>query len=364
MSAFPNDLEIVSEFAQQDLLARGIPSEPVQPEPVSLHEEIKIDPMDQDNEVSIKPSDPHVKIETVKKEDAIDAAIEKKEESEGYESSDLEISSDEEESSEESQDQKQTRRRNNEEEEEEEEGDQVIKTAHEIVDFVIEKPDVEITPTTPIVLAGTIYQVIDNVIVIHARTGSELSTLDQGSLLVYENRQVLGEVFETFGPVVRPYYSVRFNTAQEIDREWAVVGAPVFYVPSYQKTHLVEVETLKRMKGSDASNMYDEEVGEEEMEFSDDEKEMEHKRQKKAHKRKPRAPQPRQRREVDDFDAALANYPVRQPQSYADLFQEPTRQPQQYDDLYNEGQVPQSLVDLVSQGPPPSLEELERQQNQ
>ncbi|KAI8355061.1 Gar1/Naf1 RNA binding region-domain-containing protein [Choanephora cucurbitarum] len=311
--------------------------------------------MDQDEvEVSIKPLDPHVKIETVKKEDSIDAAIEKKEEeSEGYESSELEISSDEESSSED-ESQKQTRRMHEEEDEEEEEGH--VKTAHEIVDFVIEKPDMEMTPTTPIVLAGTIYQVIDNVIVIHARTGSELSTLDQGSLLVYENRQVLGEVFETFGPVVRPYYSVRFNTAQEIDRQLAVVGAPVFYVPSYQKTHLVEVETLKRMKGSDASNMYDEEVGEEDMEFSDDEKEMEHKRQKKAHKRKPRTPQPRQRRNVDDFDAALANYPVRQPQSYADLFQE-TRQPQQYDDLYNEGQVPQSLVDLVNQGPPPSLEQ-------
>lgn len=42
------------------------------------------------------------------------------------------------------------------------------------------------------------------------------------------------------------------------------------------------------MKGSDASNRFDEEVNEEEMEFSDDEKEMEHKRMLKEGKKKNR----------------------------------------------------------------------------
>jgi len=38
-------------------------------------------------------------------------------------------------------------------------------------------------------------------------------------------------------------------------------------------------------KGCDASNIYDEEIGEQEREFSDDEKEREHKRAKKNKKK-------------------------------------------------------------------------------
>ncbi|KAI8347349.1 Gar1/Naf1 RNA binding region-domain-containing protein [Blakeslea trispora] len=387
MSHFSNDLEFVSEFAQQDLIAHGLPEAPaasVKPKQAveSVHEEIKIELMDQDQTESkqdrvmqtekIELMD-HDQKETKQeyalqdgkpetdKVDAIDAAIAG--EKEGYESSELDISSDED-SSDESSSEKEEEGKTKQTvmmDGDEEETDEIIKTAHEIVDFVIERPDYEVTPSTSIVLAGHIYNVIDNVIVVHARQGSELSTLDQGSLLVYEDRQVMGEVFETFGPIVRPYYSVRYNTAQEIDLALAVVGAPVFYVPSYNKTHLVEVESLKRIKGSDASNMYDEEVDEEEMEFSDDEKELEHKRQKKALKRKSKNPRSRQ---IEDFDAALASYPApkRQAQSYADLVDPaiPRRQPQTYTDLYDDpqdGQVQQSLLDLVNLGPPPSLDE-------
>lgn len=224
--------------------------------------------------------------------DIIDAAISGElVKEEGYESSDLELSSDEESSD------------SSEEEEEEEEGskhknktellddddevfpDGIVKTAHEIVDIVVEKPSFELTPQTEIILAGTIFQMIDNVIVIHCRPGCEYSTLDQGSLLVYENRELMGEVFETFGPVSRPYYSVRFNDAKEINVEFGKIGASVYYVPTYQKTQIVETEALKKIKGTDASNVYDEEIGEEEMEFSDDEKEMQFKKKRNRDKK-------------------------------------------------------------------------------
>ncbi|KAI8646298.1 Gar1/Naf1 RNA binding region-domain-containing protein [Parasitella parasitica] len=223
--------------------------------------------------------------------------------------------------------------------------DGIVKTAHEIVDFVVEKPQFEVNAETEIMLAGSIFQIIDSVIVIHSKPNSEQSTLDQGSLLVYGNRQVMGEVFETFGPVARPYYSVRFNDAQEINKESAKIGQEVYFVPSYQKTQIVETEKLRRMKGTDASNVYDEEVGEDEMEFSDDEKEMEHKKKKNREKKMKKKgtqnedmPQhhqhprqrPQQRRQQardlpHDFDSALAAYeqqalpPRRQQQSYADL---------------------------------------------
>lgn len=233
----------------------------------------------------------------VDSKDRIDAAISgevKKEE--GYESSDLELSSDEsssDASSSSSEEEEEETTKGNKmdrstellDEEEEVFPDGIVKTAHEIVDIVVEKPNFQLTPQTEIILAGTIFQVINNVIVIHCRPGSEFSTLDAGSLLVFENREVMGEVFETFGPVARPYYSVRFNDATEINKEFAKVGTSVYYVPSYQKTQIVETESLRKIKGTDASNVYDEEVAEEEMEFSDDEKEMEFRKKRNREKR-------------------------------------------------------------------------------
>lgn len=240
----------------------------------------------------------------VQEKDSIDVAISGEKKEEGYESSDLDLSSDsspEEEDDESSDDisddevEKTTTAANKskqkqrgemlDDEEDEVFPDGIVKTAHEIVDIVVEKPQFELTPQTEIILAGNIFQIIDNVIVIHCRPGCEFSTLDQGSLLVYENREIMGEVFETFGPVARPYYSVRFNDSKEINTEFGKIGAAVYYVPSYQKTQIVETEALRKIKGTDASNVYDEEVGEDEQEFSDDEKEMQAKKRRNREKK-------------------------------------------------------------------------------
>ena len=68
------------------------------------------------------------------------------------------------------------------------------------------------------------------------------------------------KVFETFGPVTRPLYAVRYNDASEIDQQRAVVGAKVYYVTNHSK--FVLTNALKGIKGSDASNRWDEEVDE------------------------------------------------------------------------------------------------------
>lgn len=60
------------------------------------------------------------------------------------------------------------------------------------------------------------------------------------------------------------------------------VNTPVYYIQNL--VHVVFTEPLKAQKGSDASNLHDEEVGENEAEFSDDEKEAEHKRLLKKRK--------------------------------------------------------------------------------
>ena len=54
----------------------------------------------------------------------------------------------------------------------------------------------------------------------------------------------------------------------------------MFYVKNRAK--IVRINKLKEMKGSDASNMYDEEVVDDEKDYSDDEIEQENKKKNKV----------------------------------------------------------------------------------
>ncbi|KAI7899025.1 Gar1/Naf1 RNA binding region-domain-containing protein [Cokeromyces recurvatus] len=421
-NTIPADLQVVCEFALPEIKQNS---------PQMNQDEILIEAKDQvDDNDSIKLEETAVKVETtqeqnnqdliagneetvVKQEtlnDTLDAAIAGEKKADGYESSDLDLSSSDEEdnddsdesSSSESESESEDDNENNDkptvkrqkvisnEEEEETFPNGIVKTAHEIIEIVVEKPQFEMTPQTEIVYAGQIFQVIDNVVVVYARSGSEYQTLDQGSLLVYEDRTILGEVFETFGPIVRPFYSVRFNHPQDIDRNLAKLNAPIYYVPSYQKTKIVETEKLKQLKGTDASNLYDEEVDEDEMEFSDDEKERQYKQRKNREKKMKKKQQQQQTiRVTNDFDSELMAYeqttqsiPPRQQQSYADIvdysipqppphFQNQLPSSHQPQSFYN--QLPQQpvqqhersnvnhvLSSLFAQ-PPPSLSDLEKQ---
>jgi rRNA processing protein Gar1 len=261
----PNDLEIASEFAQQDMAAQPLTKSVETKTETTNESEIKIEEV----RYTFLFTCCHINIlfTQMDLEDNIDAAIAGKQADQGYESSDLELSSDDDSSSsseededESSEDEKvDTKNKKKDDEEDELFPDGIVKTANEIVDVVVEKPDYQVKPETTLILAGTVFQVIESVVVIHCRPNSEFSTLDQGSLLVYEDRQVMGEVFETFGPVARPYYSVRFNDSKDIKCK---VGDAVFYVPDYEKTKIVETEKLKQLKYTDASNAFDEEASE------------------------------------------------------------------------------------------------------
>ncbi|KAI3654870.1 hypothetical protein MP228_000250 [Amoeboaphelidium protococcarum] len=129
---------------------------------------------------------------------------------------------------------------------------------------------------------GQILAVVDDTVVVQGRTMDGLSgqlPLDEGTLLAFADRSVLGLIFDTFGPITQPLYSIKFNTTADIDVERCVVGAMVYSCPDYVKP--IMTEQLKQIKGSDASNLYDEEVGANEAEFSDDEQEQSNKRQNK-----------------------------------------------------------------------------------
>lgn len=158
---------------------------------------------------------------------------------------------------------------------------------------------------------GTIHSVVDNVVLIEQtwEAESELKpreydVLDSESLLCFENGQVLGLVYETFGSVQKPMYTVRFRSAEDIDSTSIQIGRAVYFLPS--SSTFVLARSI-RTKGSDASNMWDEEVAEDEVEYSDDEEELSAKRQAKKAKTSRIQQQPAISSTYHDLDPATAS---------------------------------------------------------
>ncbi|KAI3637935.1 hypothetical protein MIR68_004584 [Amoeboaphelidium protococcarum] len=159
----------------------------------------------------------------------------------------------------------------------------IPRTRHEVDKIEIPPLPVKQLPKNYLLYpVGQILAVVDDTVVVQGRTMDGLSgqlPLDEGTLLAFADRSVLGLIFDTFGPITQPLYSIKFNTTADIDVERCVVGAMVYSCPDYVKP--IMTEQLKQIKGSDASNLYDEEVGANEAEFSDDEQEQSIKRQNK-----------------------------------------------------------------------------------
>ncbi|KAL8958420.1 MAG: hypothetical protein Q9193_004518 [Seirophora villosa] len=154
-----------------------------------------------------------------------------------------------------------------------------LRTLNEKPDEVVPKPQIEVTPAMAIVELGSVEQVVENNILIKAKTSGERQALETGSLLCLGDRSVIGVIAETLGQIQQPYYSVRFTNSAAIVEAGIAKGTTIFNVE--QHSHYIFTQNIKAFKGSDASNIHDEEVGDDELEFSDDEAEAEHKRRVK-----------------------------------------------------------------------------------
>jgi H/ACA ribonucleoprotein complex non-core subunit NAF1 len=161
-----------------------------------------------------------------------------------------------------------------------------LRTKNEIID---EKAptvpsDFRLTGDMPIEYVGDLIQVVEKTAVIKAAISGEYRVLAEGSIFCFEDRNLLGVLYETFGRVQQPMYSVKFNTAEETEAIASLKGRKVYYIVPVSS--FVFTEAVRQVKGSDASNLHDEEVPEDEQEFSDDEKEAEFKTRRKRPKKK------------------------------------------------------------------------------
>lgn len=177
-----------------------------------------------------------------------------------------------------------------------------VHTKNELVESDIVVPDIsQVDPTDVLEKLGEVMSIVGNVVIVKGLPADNVKTLaeralDIETLLVFEDRQVLGhvrlvhllliskitdvpQIYETFGPTSQPLYQIKFNQKYPLDIEKVRIYREVFHVP--QKSKYIFVDQLKRLRGSDASNMHDEEPAEDELEFSDDEQEAAFKQQRK-----------------------------------------------------------------------------------
>jgi rRNA processing protein Gar1 len=173
----------------------------------------------------------------------------------------------------------------------------ILRTKHEIVAEVIEPVCLELNEGEELSLVGEVMSVVmsENTIVIQSiRTQTPL---DEGSVLCLGDRKIIGKVSELFGPLSSPFYIVKHSSAaaqkkatytalatatatpeeetgaestaeeemkvnvQQADIEDIQPGVSVFVAvqhSSYVTPHSLSI--IRNIKGSDASNMWDEEV--------------------------------------------------------------------------------------------------------
>ncbi|KAJ1903973.1 hypothetical protein LPJ81_002769 [Coemansia sp. IMI 209127] len=155
-------------------------------------------------------------------------------------------------------------------------------TRNEVVDPQVNRPTIDVVPETATLSElGVVQSIVGSSVIIRAHRSAERQVVDSESVVALADRRVVGLVFDVFGPVTRPLYAVRFPAPEDIDASVYAVGTPVFYSPELAR--MVDTSAI-RIKGTDASNEYDEEAGSDTMEFSDDETERMHRRQKKGKK--------------------------------------------------------------------------------
>lgn len=160
--------------------------------------------------------------------------------------------------------------------EEEELPAKYMPSKHEILERSEIPQPFEINENDQVAIIGNVDSIQFNQALVRANINEGILDLD--NIAFNSNHIALGFIDDVIGNVEDPIYLVRFFPnikAEELIRE----GEELFYVKTKAK-QIIKAELLRK-KGCDASNAFDEEVHENEMEFSDDEEETVHRKKEK-----------------------------------------------------------------------------------
>ncbi|KAK8786131.1 hypothetical protein V5799_007504 [Amblyomma americanum] len=158
-----------------------------------------------------------------------------------------------------------------------------LKTPGELdIDDLPPIEDLHITlPSKDLSQAGRVRHAVDQLLVVESEPGKPVLDLD--SVLFRADGTALGRVFDVLGPVAAPYYTVRFNSAEDLAERGLEPGEPLLYAPLHADvTQYVLESEIRKQRGSDASWENNNEPPLEHLDFSDDEQEREMRKQLRA----------------------------------------------------------------------------------
>lgn len=141
-------------------------------------------------------------------------------------------------------------------------------------------------PADSLIKIGKVLNVVDVLVVVESI--QKMPPLDIDTILFKSDGEPLGAVFDVFGPIKEPHYTIRFNRPDQVKEKNIELNMPVFFVPQSERkiTKFAFIEELKKIKGTDASWENDNEPPECVLEYSDDEEEKQAKSNRKHNRDK------------------------------------------------------------------------------
>ncbi|OQO04066.1 hypothetical protein B0A48_10709 [Cryoendolithus antarcticus] len=157
------------------------------------------------------------------------------------------------------------------------------RTANEKAEVIPPKPQISITEDTKVTLLGQVMHFAESRLVIAGTPGMAFDKIPSiEAPLCNAARKVIGAINDVMGTTANPFFLIIISE-DELDTLGLQPGAQIFSVDAH--TTFENVAEMKAKKYTDASNINDEEAGDDELEFSDDEVEQEYKRMNKASKK-------------------------------------------------------------------------------
>ncbi|ODV79967.1 NAF1-domain-containing protein, partial [Suhomyces tanzawaensis NRRL Y-17324] len=107
-----------------------------------------------------------------------------------------------------------------------------IASKNEVLDEVAPSlpEDYSLPENAPIEPIGVVTALVENSVIIKATISGEFRVLKDQSVLCFEDRTILGPLFETFGKLQNPVYRVKFNSTEEFEKFKDCKGKAVYYV--------------------------------------------------------------------------------------------------------------------------------------
>lgn len=114
--------------------------------------------------------------------------------------------------------------------------------------------DLKITVSVDnLIKVGRIVSIVDVLVVIESLRS--MPPLDLDTVLFKSDGKAVGQIFDVFGSVKEPHYSIRFSNTEQIGDKGIQIGTEIYFVPQTDRsiTKFAFVDELKKIKGTDAS---------------------------------------------------------------------------------------------------------------